>query len=52
MQDNTVADYREHEYRLPSPSLLNVMYCVRVSLWTVELFLIFLAQHKREGGHG
>jgi hypothetical protein len=43
MQDITVARlYRVQEYRLPSPPLLNVKYCVRVSLWTVK---IFLAQH-------
>ncbi len=31
------------EYKAPlSPLILNVMYCVRVSLWTVK---IFLAQH-------
>ncbi len=31
----------------PLPPLLNVMYCVRVSLWTVK---ILLAQHKRGRG--
>ncbi len=35
---STVQEYRLHL----SPLLLNVMYCVRVSLWTVK---IFLAQH-------
>jgi hypothetical protein len=46
MQDVTVTRLRVQEYRLPFPPLLNVMYCVRVSLWTVK---IFLAQN-REGG--
>ncbi len=32
-------DHRLKEYKLPSPPLLNVMYCVRVSLWTVKIFL-------------
>ncbi len=39
-------DYRVQEFRLPSSHVLSVMYCVRVSLWTVN---IFLAQHLREG---
>jgi hypothetical protein len=45
MQDVSVAviHYRVQEYKLPIlPPLLNVMYCVRVSLWAVK---IFLAQH-------
>ncbi len=33
--------YRVGEYRLSSPPSLNVMYCVRVSLWTVKIFLIY-----------
>jgi hypothetical protein len=33
----------------PLPPLENVMYCVRVSLRKVN---IFLAQHFREGGRG
>ncbi len=38
MPDITVA--RLQEYRLPSPPpLLNVMYCVRVTLTTVKIFL-------------
>jgi hypothetical protein len=44
--------YKTTEYEstdTPLPPLLNVMYCVRVSLKTVK---IFLAQHLREGGHG
>jgi hypothetical protein len=32
-------DYRVQEYRLPSPPLLNLMYCLRVSLWTVKMAL-------------
>jgi hypothetical protein len=40
MQDITVA--RLQTTRLPSPTLLNVMYCVRVPLWSVK---IFLTQH-------
>ena len=37
MQDITVA--RVQEYRLPSPPSFNVMYCVRLSLWTVKIFI-------------
>ncbi len=33
-------DYRVREYRLPSPPLLNEIYCVKVSLWTVKIFLV------------
>ncbi len=40
MQDNTVK--RLESTDSPLPPLLNVMYCVRVSLKTVK---IFLAQH-------
>jgi hypothetical protein len=41
-------DYRVREYRLSSPStIVNVMYCVRVSLRTVK---IFLAPYFSEGG--
>jgi hypothetical protein len=39
MQDKTGARLQSTEYRLPSPPLLNVMYIVRVSLWTVKIFL-------------
>jgi hypothetical protein len=46
MQDKTVAKLaRMFEYKStdsPLPTLLNAMYCVRVSLRTVK---IFLAQH-------
>ncbi len=41
MQDNTVARLRT-EFKStdsPLPPLLNVMYCVRVSLRTVKIFL-------------
>jgi hypothetical protein len=49
MQDVTVARLESTRVKtLLSPSF-NVMYCVRVSLWTVE---IFLEQHQREGGRG
>jgi hypothetical protein len=37
----------ENKSRLHSPNLLNVMYCVKVSLWTVK---IFLAQYNKEKG--
>jgi hypothetical protein len=43
MQDVTVANvarYKVQEHKLPSPPLLNVMYRVRVSLWTVKIFLV------------
>ncbi len=42
MQDVTVAnlqDYRVQSKDSHLPPLLNVMYCVRVSLWTVKIFL-------------
>jgi hypothetical protein len=40
MQDSIrLQDYRVQEYRLPSPPLLNVVYCVRVSLRTVKYSL-------------
>ncbi len=43
MQDITVARLQSTREHTPLfPPLLNVMYCVRVSLWTVK---IFLAQH-------
>jgi hypothetical protein len=32
-------DHRVKEYRLPSPPLLNAMYCVRIFLWTVKYSL-------------
>ncbi len=38
MQD--ITEYKSTDS--PLPPLLNVMYCVRVSLWVVK---IFLAQH-------
>ncbi len=41
MKDVTMANYRV-QYNitdLPLPLLLNVMYCVRVSLRTVKIFL-------------
>jgi hypothetical protein len=40
MQDNTVAGLPStgQELRLPFPPLLNVMYCMRVSLKTVKIF--------------
>jgi hypothetical protein len=37
------------EYTSTDSPLLNVMYCVRVSLWTAKIFRV---QHKREGGRG
>jgi hypothetical protein len=40
LQDVTVADYKSTGS--PLCPLLNVMYCVRFSLWTIK---IFLAQH-------
>jgi hypothetical protein len=40
MQDNTVARLQNTD--APLPLLFNVMYCVRISLRTVK---IFLAQH-------
>jgi hypothetical protein len=43
MQDVTVARLKSTRAQdSPLPPLLNVMYFVRVSLWTVK---IFLAQH-------
>ncbi len=39
MQTSKLRDYKVKEYRLPVPPLFNVMYCVRVSLWTVKTFL-------------
>jgi hypothetical protein len=47
MQDITLQSTRVQTP--PLPTLLNVMYYVRVSLWTVK---IFMAQHEREGGRG
>ncbi len=32
---------RAREYRLPSPPLLNVMYCIRVSLKQVKIYIYF-----------
>jgi hypothetical protein len=50
MQDITVAGLQSTRVQTSlSPPLLNVLYCVRVSLWTVK---IFLSQHFREGGRG
>ncbi len=37
---------QDYKYIPSPPTRLNVMYCVRVSLWTVK---IFLAQHSIEG---
>jgi len=48
MQDITVARLQSKEYRLPFPPILNVMYCVRDSLWTVKIFLA-CATLKRRG---
>ncbi len=48
MQDITVARLQSTRVycRLLSAPLLNVMYCVRVSLWIVKIRVkIFLAQH-------
>jgi hypothetical protein len=42
MQGNTVVRLQSTRVKTSLPSLLNVMYCVRVSLRTVK---IFLAQH-------
>jgi hypothetical protein len=43
MQDVTVARLKSTRVQTPlSPSHFNVMYCVKVSLWTVK---IFFAQH-------
>jgi hypothetical protein len=40
MQDNTVARPQSTRVQTPlSPLFLNVMYSVRVSLWTVKIFL-------------
>jgi hypothetical protein len=51
MQDVTVARLHSTRVQTPlsPPPPLNVMYCVRVSLRTVK---IFLAQHLREGDRG
>jgi hypothetical protein len=40
MQDVTVARQQSTTVQNPSPPLLNVMYCVRVSLWTVKIFIV------------
>jgi hypothetical protein len=42
IQDVTVTRLQSTRVQTPLSPLLNVMYCVRVSLWTVE---IVLAQH-------
>jgi hypothetical protein len=50
MQDVRVARLGEYKSTdFPLPPLLNIMYCVRVSLWTVK---IFLGRHERERGRG
>jgi hypothetical protein len=38
MQDNTVARLQSTRVHTPLSPLLNVMYCVRVSLRTVKIF--------------
>jgi hypothetical protein len=49
MQDKMVARLQYTRVQTPlSPPLLNVMYCVRVSLRTVKLFLC----NTKEGGRG
>jgi hypothetical protein len=47
IRTSQLQDHRVKEYRPPPPC--NAPYYVRVSLWTVK---IFLAQHKSEGGRG
>ncbi len=49
MQDNIIARLQSTMVQTPSPPLLKVMYCVRVSLRTVK---IFLAQQYREWDRG
>ncbi len=44
MQDVTVARLQSTRVETPLPPPLNVMYCVRVSLWTVKIFCISLCE--------
>jgi hypothetical protein len=50
MQEVTVARYGVQEYRSHLPPQFNVMYCVRVSLRTVKIFLALRLRTTKEKG--